>query len=174
MENVTIISHLTPEEWRRSWNDKVIEDTNENMRASQQETCFWGHFSNARDFTICHHKEFEVKDVSLGIYFNGHLEPYEGGTRVTGKFSKKKTANLFIMMGTVLCLMALLGGVLRGDRQLMIVASVLLVILICVYLAKPRKGQTRILEHLKKISFDAKFHRMKGRKKKKQIGTENQ
>ena len=167
MENVTIISHLTPDEWRRSWEDKVIEDTRENMRAYQQETCFWGHFSNARDFTICHHKEFEIKGVSLGIYFNGHLEKYEGGTRITGKFAKKLTANIFIMMGTVLCLLALLGGILRGDRQIMIVASVLLVILIWVYLAKPQKGQQRILKHLEKISFDADFHKKKGRQKNK-------
>ena len=27
MENVTIISHLTPREWKMSWENKVVEDT---------------------------------------------------------------------------------------------------------------------------------------------------
>ena len=56
MENVTIISHLTPREWKMSWENKVVEDSRENMRAYQQQNCFWGHFKNDRDFTICHHK----------------------------------------------------------------------------------------------------------------------
>lgn len=34
MESVTIISHLTPEEWKMSRNDKVVEDTREHMRES--------------------------------------------------------------------------------------------------------------------------------------------
>ena len=33
MENVTIVSHLTPQEWKKSWEDKVVEDTKQNMRA---------------------------------------------------------------------------------------------------------------------------------------------
>ena len=52
MENVTIISHLTPREWKMSWENKVVEDSRENMRAYQQQNCFWGHFKNDRDFTI--------------------------------------------------------------------------------------------------------------------------
>ena len=65
MKNVTIISHLTPEEWKMSWNDKVVEDNRQNMRASQQSDCFWGHFTSDSDFIICHHKEFEIKGMSL-------------------------------------------------------------------------------------------------------------
>ena len=53
MENVTIVSHLTPQEWKKSWEDKVVEDTKQNMRAYQQQNCYWGHFKNDRDFTIC-------------------------------------------------------------------------------------------------------------------------
>ena len=40
MENVTIISHLTPKEWKMSWEDKVVEDTKEKMRAYQYPTVF--------------------------------------------------------------------------------------------------------------------------------------
>ncbi len=172
MQNVTIISHLTPEEWKMSWNEKVIEDTQENMKATQPKTCFWGHFTNSSDFTICHHKEFEIKGMSMGMYFNGTLEWDEKGSKITGKFGKKKSANLFLIAGVILCLLALIGSTLQQDREVSIVASVLLVILLVFYLAKPKTGQQRILEHLQKISFDDRFRgkgtgRSKGIPKKK-------
>ena len=88
MENVTIVSHLTPQEWKKSWEDKVVEDTKQNMRTYQQQNCYWGHFKNDRDFTICHHKEFEIKGMSLGLYFNGRIEDDERGCKIVGKFGK--------------------------------------------------------------------------------------
>lgn len=96
MENVTIISHLTPREWKMSWENKVVEDTRENMRAYQQQNCFWGHFKNDRDFTICHHKEFEIKGMSFGLYFNGTIEDDERGCKIVGKFGKKKRQICFL------------------------------------------------------------------------------
>lgn len=173
MENVTIISHLTPEEWRLSWEDKVVEDTRENMRAYQQQNCFWGHFTGDSDFTICHHKEFEIKGMSLGIYFNGHLEEDERGCRITGKFGKKLTANIFLAMGAVLCIVAMFAAMVRADMEVSIVSAVLLVILLACYFAKPRKGKERILKYLEKISFDASFHGryVKGRNRKKKKRT---
>lgn len=172
MQKVTIISHLTPEEWKLSWKDKVVEDTKENMKQYQSSTCFWGHFKNSTDFTICHHKEFEVKGMSLGLYFNGTLEWDEQGSKITGSFGKKKTADLFLIAGIVLCLLALVGATLQRDNEVSIVASVLLIILLVFYLSKPKKGQERILEQLKKISFDDKFRgkaggRRRGIQKKK-------
>jgi hypothetical protein len=161
MENVTIISHLTPEEWKRSWRDKVVEDTKENMRAYQQETCYWGHFKGDRDFTICHHKEFEIKGMSLGMYFNGRVEKDEKGSRITGTFGKKWSANIFLAMGGVLCIIALFGALARADQEVSIVASVLLVILIICYFVKPQSGQKRILTQLETISFDDNFHHKK-------------
>ena len=111
MENVTIVSHLTPQEWKKSWEDKVVEDTKQNMRAYQQQNCYWGHFKNDRDFTICHHKEFEIKGMSLGLYFNGRIEDDERGCKIVGKFGKKHSANLFLGMGAALCIAAIIGAV---------------------------------------------------------------
>lgn len=158
MKNVTIISHLTPEEWKMSWNKKVVEDTRENMRAYQQKNCYWGHFSNDSDFSICHHKEYELKGMSLGLYFNGHLENDERGCRITGTFGKKVTANIFLAMGSVLCMIAMFASMVRADIEVSIVSAVLLVILLICYFAKPQKGQERILKQLEKISFDSDFH----------------
>ena len=93
MENVTIISHLTPREWKMSWENKVVEDTRENMRAYQQQNCFWGHFKNDRDFTICHHKEFEIKGMSFGLYFNGTIEDDERGCKIVGENGKSVSWN---------------------------------------------------------------------------------
>ncbi len=161
MDKVTIISHLTPLEWKLSWNDKVIEDTRENQKQTQQQTCFWGHFINDKDFTICHHKEFEIKGMSFGMYFNGHLEWDEQGSKITGNFGKKWSANLFLIAGAILCILVMVGAPQSSSEnslQIFGVAAVLLVILIIFYFAKPRTGQQRILDELKAISFDDKFH----------------
>lgn len=117
MENVTIVSHLTPQEWKKSWEDKVVEDTKQNMRAYQQQNCYWGHFKNDRDFTICHHKEFEIKGMSLGLYFNGRIEDDERGCKIVGKFGKKHSANLFLGMGAALCIAAIIGATARQDIE---------------------------------------------------------
>ena len=164
MENVTIVSHLTPQEWKKSWEDKVVEDTKQNMRAYQQQNCYWGHFKNDRDFTICHHKEFEIKGMSLGLYFNGRIEDDERGCKIVGKFGKKHSANLFLGMGAALCIAAIIGATARQDIEVSIVATVLLAIRVVVYMAKPKKGQQRILYQLEKISFDSRYHKKGSRK----------
>ncbi len=161
MQSVTIVSHLTMKEWKNSWRDKVVEDTRENMRAYQMKSCFWGHFTDESDFSICFHKESEIKSMSLGLYFNGHLEKCDEGTRVVGKFGKKWSANIFLAMGATLSLLAMIGASLRSDMEVFVVAAVLFAILMLCYLSKPKKAQQRILEHLKKISFDAAYHKEK-------------
>ena len=96
--------------------------------------------------------------MSLGLYFNGRIEDDERGCKIVGKFGKKHSANLFLGMGAALCIAAIVGATARQDVEVSIVATVLLAILIVVYMAKPKKGQKRILNQLEKISFDSKFH----------------
>ncbi len=167
MENVTIISHLTPKEWKMSWEDKVVEDTKEKMRAYQLSNCFWGHFKNDNEFTICHHKDGEIKSMSLGLYFNGTIENDEHGCKIVGKFGKKFTANLFLGVGGALCTAALIGSIARQDIEVAIVSAVLLLILFIVYFSKPQKAQQTILKHLEKISFDSEFHNKNFKKSSK-------
>lgn len=154
MKNITIISHLTPEEWKKSWKAKVVEDTKENMRAYQETNCFWGHFKNASDFTICYHKEYEIKSMSLRMYFNGHLEKDKQGCKITGNFGKKWSANLFLGLGAILCFAALLGSVAKGDYEILITSAVLFILLLFTYFNKPKKEQQRLLQQLEKISFE--------------------
>lgn len=172
MKNVTIVSHLKPSEWKLSWEDKVVEDTRENMKEYQQSDCFWGHFTDPTHFIICHHKAGEIKGMSLGLYFTGSIEKDEKGSRITGSFGRKRSANLFLGMGAILCILALVGSVARSDTEVMIVAAVLLVILFIIYFTKPQSGQQVIMKHLEKISFDADFHNRK-RKKKRSILSED-
>ena len=69
-------------------------------------------------------------------------------------------------MGAALCIAAIVGATARQDIEVSIVATVLLAILIVVYMAKPKKGQKRILNQLEKISFDSKFHKKGSHKTK--------
>lgn len=159
METVRIISHLTPEEWKRSFQDKVVEDTDENMRAYQQTACYWGHFKDEGNFVLCHHKEYEIKSMSLELYFNGRLETEERGSCITGKFGKKRSANLFLAMGAALSLVVFVSAAFRADFEMLSVSGLLFAILLLCYLSKPKKGQKQLLEQLEKISFDEGFHK---------------
>ena len=154
MQTATILSHLTPLQWKKAWSKLVVEDTPEGRKASQQMDCFWGHFTSESDFVICHHREFELKSLSVGLYFTGHIERDPQGCRITGTFGKKRSANLFLGMGAILCILALLGSIARKEYQILVTALVLLIILLLIYFVKPQKGQEQILEHLKKLSFD--------------------
>ena len=51
------------------------------------------------------------------------------------------------------------NGEKQGVEVFTIVATVLLAILVVVYMAKPKKGQQRILNQLEKISFDSRYHK---------------
>ena len=169
MKNVTIKSHLTVPEWKLSFEDKVVEDTRENMRAYQQSNCFWGHFMDNNNFIICHHKDGEIKGMSLGLYFTGRVEKDEHGCTVTGSFGRKLSANIFLGFGAVLCILSMIGSLSREDTEVLIVSSILLIILFMIYFYRPKSGQKVILDELEKISFDDKFHnkRFKSKKKKK-------
>ena len=172
MKNVTIKSHLTALEWKASWEDKVIEDTQENMKAYQMTDSFWGHFTSEDEFIIAHHREGEIRGMSLTQYFTGKVEKAEHGCTITGSFGKKRTANLFLGFGAILCILAIIGSLGKNDTEVLIVASVLLLILVIIYFVKPSSGQKIILEYLNKISFDDSFHNKKpkgnyGKKKKK-------
>ena len=158
MANITIISHLTPQEWKASWEDKVVEDSKESMRAYQQYECFCGHFQSPTEFELCHHKEYEVKSMSLGMYFRGNVEVDPQGSKITGTIGKKRSTNLFLCLGAILCLIAMFGSIPQGDYRVLITAAVLLGILIFVYLTKPKKEQQMLIKHLEKISFDDTFH----------------
>ena len=169
MKNVTIKSHLTVPEWKMSFEDKVVEDTRENMRAYQQSNCFWGHFMDDDNFIICHHKDGEIKGMSLGLYFTGRVQKDEHGCTVTGSFGRKLTANIFLGFGAILCILAMIGSLSREDTEVLVVSSILLILLFMIYFYKPKSGQKIILDELEKISFDDKFHnkRIKSKKKKK-------
>ena len=67
-------------------------------------------------------------------------------------------------MGAALCIAAIIGATARQDIEVSIVATVLLAILVVVYMAKPKKGQQRILNQLEKISFDSRYHKKGSRK----------
>ena len=74
-------------------------------------------------------------------------------------------------MGAALCIAAIVGATARRDIEVSIVATVLLAILVVVYMAKPKKGQRRILSQLEKISFDSNYHK-KGSHKAKAVKAE--
>ena len=91
MKTYEVVSHLTVKQWKKSWSQKVVEDTKKNVHDVYKNSCFLGHFENDNDFILYFHKEFEGN--SLNTFFMGHVEKCKEGCRITGRFTKKKTAN---------------------------------------------------------------------------------
>jgi len=151
MGSVEIISHLTKKAWKKSWKEKVVEDTKFNVREYHKQNCFFGHFINEDDFILYHHKEFEGN--SMNTYFFGHVEKCEQGCKITGSFSKKKTANIFLKFGALLTLVTALVFGAQGQLQMMLAPAVLCVILILCLVVNPQSSRERLLDALKKISF---------------------
>lgn len=158
MGKITIISHLSPEEWKASWEAKVVEDSSKGMKEFHKCDCFCGRFYNEKDFLMFHHKEFESKTFSLGMYLNGRIEKDVQGSKITGTIGKKWSSNLFLGAGAALSLVAFLGSLLRAEYEVAITSAVLLVILVFVYFARPKNEQEILVQHLKSISFDDSFH----------------
>ena len=158
MAKITVVSHLSPEEWKASWEAKVVEDNSKAMKDHHQSDCYCGKFYNENEFMMFHHKEFESKTFSLGMYFNGRIDKDVQGSKITGSIGKKWSTNIFLGAGAALSMVAFFGSLARGDREVAITAAVLLVILLFVYFSRPKKEQELLVKHLEAISFDDSFH----------------
>ena len=154
-QKIEIRSHLTKQNWKKSWSDKVVEDTRENTRQYHKTNCFYGHFENDSDFILYHHKEFE--GTMLTTFFMGHVEKTEEGCRITGHFSKRKTANIFFIFAAVLTLIVAIVMSFAGQIQMAIAPFFLCIIVIMCYFVMPSTAKDRLTNQLKKISFDDQY-----------------
>lgn len=154
-ETIEVRSHLTKQNWKKSWNDKIVEDTRENTRQYHKTNCFYGHFENDSDFILYHHKEFE--GTMLTTFFMGHVEKTEEGCKITGYFSKRKTANIFFTFAAVFTLIVAIVMAFAGQLQMAVAPLFLCVIVVLCYFVMPRTSKERLIEALKKISFDDQY-----------------
>lgn len=159
MEIYEVLSHLTKKEWKKSWGNRVVEDTKANLRSYHSKNCYFGHFINNDEFVLYYHKEFEGN--SLNTYFHGSVEKCDEGCRVTGHFVKKRTANIFLLFAAVLTGLTTLVMAYNGNFQMMAAPAVLCAIVLLCYFVTPKNSKERLEEGLKEISF-AEIPRAKG------------
>ena len=152
MKTYEVVSHLTVKQWKKSWSQKVVEDTKKNVHDVYKNSCFLGHFENDNDFILYFHKEFEGN--SLNTFFMGHVEKCKEGCRITGRFTKKKTANIFLIFAAVLTFVTTLAFAVQGAFQMMATPAVLCIIVLACYFVTPQSAQDRLTELLKEISFE--------------------
>lgn len=158
-------SCLTPEEWKLSWQDKVREAGKKRPARKKEvqeakgkrRACYEGYFFGERDFRLCRRQEYEIKGMSIGLYFQGHLEETKEGCRITGRFRKKPGANLFLLLGAVLCLAAAGKSFLTADYGILALSLGLFAVLLFCFWSKPKKGCKMILRQLERISTDEAY-----------------
>ncbi|MCF0146465.1 MAG: hypothetical protein HUJ73_07750 [Eubacterium sp.] len=155
MDKYTIMSPLTLIEWKRSWEKHVVDDSDRaNQNSTRMQNCYWGHFKNEKDFTICFHKEFESKALSLGSYFNGTIERHENGSKITGSITRKKSANIFLTVGIIIFLLVSLVSFFSGERMTALATAVLFFIFLAFRVKTPKQEETQLLDIMKTISSD--------------------
>lgn len=142
---------MTKKEWKKSWGNRVVEDTKANLRSYHSKNCYFGHFINNDEFVLYYHKEFEGN--SLNTYFHGSVEKCAEGCRVTGHFSKKRTANIFLIFAAVLTGLTTLVMAYNRSFQMMAAPAVLCAIVLLCYFVTPKNSKERLQEGLKEISF---------------------
>lgn len=151
METYEVLSHLTKKEWKKSWGNRVVEDTKANLRSYHSKNCYYGHFINNDEFILYYHKEFEGN--SLNTYFHGCVEKCDEGCRVTGHFAKKRTANIFLLFAAFLTGLTTLVMAYNGNFQMMAAPVVLCAVVLLCYFVTPKNSKDRLEEGLKEISF---------------------
>ncbi len=127
------------------------------QQAGSSRAYYAGGFYKERDFRLCRHREYEIKGMSVGLYFQGHLEETQEGCRITGTFRKKASANLLLLLGAGLCLLALPNAWMGGEYAAAVLSLGLFGVLLSCFLAKPKKGCRMLLRQLERISEDEAY-----------------
>lgn len=133
------------------------EDTGKRRSAALNRSYYEGNFYKERDFRLCRHQPYEIKGMSVGLYFQGHLEETEEGCRITGRFRKKGSANLFLILGLVLCLIALPKAWMGGQHMVAALSLGLFGVFLYCFLVKSKKGCRMLLRQLERISEDEAY-----------------
>lgn len=151
METYEVISPLSLKQWKKAWDNTVVEDTRDNRKNYHQKTCYCGHFINEQEFMFFYHKEFE--GYGLNTYFFGKLEKHGKGCRITGHFAKKRTANIFLVFASALTAVTAVVMAASGQYQMMCAPAVLCVILLLCLFIIPQGSKDILIHVLKEISF---------------------
>lgn len=145
-----IISYLKKKDWKKRWSEKVLEYTRENKKNYVMHNCYFGEFTGENEFYVFFHGEFQ--NSLLATYFKGKIEQTENGCKITGTFSKRRTAMIFLYFATVLTGLTAIIALTTMQFNVAVAPAILCAICIMTAMTNPKKSVNQLLDLMKEVS----------------------
>lgn len=137
-------------DWKKQWCEKVVEYTKENKKKFVASNCYFGEFISDDEFYVFFHGEFQ--NALMATYFKGKIEQTPDGCKVTGSFSKRRTAMIFLYFATVLTGFTAIVSVMNSQLNVAMAPAILCVICVMTAVVNPKGSIAKLLELMKDIS----------------------
>ena len=105
MSSFEVSSRHDPETWLKIWDSRVVELNSKNRGAYGNSNCYYG-LHNGDDLMVFLHRD--GSGIYLATRFEGKIRPEGSGSRISGRFTRKKEAVIFLWFAVG---MMLLGGI---------------------------------------------------------------
>ena len=105
MSSFEVSSRHDPETWLKIWDSRVVELNSKNRGAYGNTNCYYG-LHEGDDLMVFLHRD--GSGIYLATRFEGKIRPEGTGSRISGRFTRKKEAVIFLWFAVG---MMLLGGI---------------------------------------------------------------
>ena len=155
MSSFEVTSRHDPETWLKIWDSRVVVLNSKNRGAYGNSNCYYG-LHNGEDLMVFLHRD--GSGIYLATRFEGKIRREGTGSRISGRFTRKKEAVIFLWFAVIMMLLggvsqlAMGGGILRSLLFFAIAA-------ICFVVQKytPKKDVDMVKNLLTEIS-NAEYH----------------
>ena len=105
MSSFEVSSRHDPETWLKIWDSRVVVLNSKNRGAYGNTNCYYG-LHEGDDLMVFLHRD--GSGIYLATRFEGKIRPEGTGSRISGRFTRKKEAVIFLWFAVG---MMLLGGI---------------------------------------------------------------
>lgn len=155
MSSFEVTSRHDPETWLKIWDSRVVVLNSKNRGAYGNSNCYYG-LHNGDDLMVFLHRD--GSGIYLATRFEGKIRREGTGSRISGRFTRKKEAVIFLWFAVV---MMLLGGVSQLAMGSGIVRSLLFFAIAAICFAVQKYTPKSDVEMVKKLLTDiseAEYH----------------
>ena len=155
MGSYEVTSKHDPETWLKIWDSRVVVLNSKNRGAYGNSNCYYG-LHDGDDLMVFLHRD--GSGIYLATRFEGKIRPEGSGSRISGRFTRKKEAVIFLWFAVG---MMLLGGISQLAMGAGFLRSLLFfaIAAICFVIQKytPKKDVDMVKKLLTEIS-EAEYH----------------
>lgn len=103
MSSFEVTSRHDPATWLKIWDSRIVELNSKNRGAYGNSNCYYG-LHNGDDVMLFFHRD--GSGIYLATRFEGKISPEGTGSRIKGRFTRKKETVTFLWFGVAMMLLA--------------------------------------------------------------------